>query len=133
VKSLVAAVLLLGSLTAVAADNAPDAGAPDVSKLPFTQATIRKIVGDHQAQIQQCYEEILAHKQDVVEGRLQTSWVITGEGIVRDAKVEKKGTTLKNPQLHDCVVSILNTMTFPRPPGGREQPIEYPFNLKAIR
>jgi hypothetical protein len=51
---------------------------------------------------------------------------------VKDAKVLKKGTTLKDKGLHDCVVSVLMSMSFPKPPDGKDQPIEYPFNLKAV-
>jgi hypothetical protein len=132
VKRFTVAVLCFSTWTAFAQGKG-DAGAPDVSKMPFSQESIRKIVTDHQPQIQECYEGILANKQDVVEGRIHTSWIITGEGLVRDAKVVKKGTTLKSPQLHDCVIAVLSSMNFPAPPGGKDQPIEYPFNLKAIR
>ena len=44
----------------------------------------------------------------------------------------KKGTTLKDPELHDCVVTVLSSMIFPKPPDGKDHPIEYPFNLKAV-
>jgi len=52
---------------------------------------------------------------------------------VRNAKVVKQGTTLKNERLNECVVSVLSGMNFPSTPDGREYPIEYPFNLKAIK
>jgi hypothetical protein len=139
VKHLFAA-LLLWSAAAPAQEaeyaSTPDAGrpaGPDVSKMPFTPTSIRMVVTHHQPQIQECYEEILAGKSDVVEGRVNTAWVITAEGLVRDPKIVKQGTTLKNAQLYDCVIAVLGTMTFPKPPKGREQPVDYPFNLKAIR
>ena len=31
------------------------------------------------------------------------------------------------------VVNVLTGIDFPKPPDGREYPIEYPFNLKAIK
>lgn len=112
----------------------PQSDAPDVEKMSFSQESIRKVVSHHQPQIQTCYEEILASKGDkVVEGKLLTSWVITAEGLVKNAKVLKKGTTLKEPKLHECVVAVLSAMTFPKPPKGKEHPIEYPFNLTAIK
>lgn len=109
------------------------AGGPDVSKLPFSADSIKQIVAHYQPQIQGCYEETMASKDKAVEGKLQTSWIITPDGIVTKAKVEKKGTTLKDSKLHDCVVAVLSAMTFPKPPDKKNHPIEFPFNLKAIK
>jgi hypothetical protein len=110
-----------------------EADGPDVSKLPFTKDSIAKVVTFHQPKIQTCYEETLAVKDKAVEGTLSTSWIITPEGMVKSAKVEKKGTTLKDGRLHDCVVAVISSMNFPTPPGGKQQPITYPFNLKALK
>jgi hypothetical protein len=105
-----------------------------VSKLPFTPDSIREVMNYHARDIQDCYEEMLATKGNKVEeGRIQTSFTITPDGFVRNAKVVKQGTTLKNERLHECVVSVLSGMNFPSTPDGREYPIEYPFNLKAIK
>ncbi len=107
---------------------------PNVAKLPFTPDSIREVMNYHARDIQDCYEEMLATKGNKVEeGRIQTSFTITPDGFVRNAKVVKQGTTLKNPRLHECVVNVLSGITFPSPPDGREYPIEYPFNLKAIK
>jgi len=104
----------------------------DVSRMPFSPDSIRQVMIHHQAKIQECYEDHLAAKSKKVEGKLMTSFVITARGLVKDAKVLKKGTTLKDKGLHDCVVSVLLAMSFPQPPDGKDQPIEYPFNLKAV-
>ena len=134
---LFAAVLTMSTAAfaqAEKADKKSKEPAPlDVSKMPFTQTSIRKVVSHHQAQVQSCYEETLAGKDKVVEGKLLTSFVITVEGLVRDAKIEKRMTTLNDPKLHECVVSVLSTMTFPKPVDAKDHPIEYPFNLKAIQ
>jgi len=107
-----------------------DAG-EDFSKLPL-RAAVPKVVAAHQPQIAACYEETLAAtKSKILEGKLMAHWVITPEGIVKGAKIQKKGTTLKDPKLHECVVAVILSMEFPKPPLGKEQPIDYPFNLKA--
>ena len=106
---------------------------PDISKLPFTPDSIKQVVLSYQPQIQGCYEESMANKgSKKVEGTLKTAWVITGEGMVKSATVKKKDSTLKDAKLHDCVVAVLSTMAFPRPPDGKDHPIEFPFNLKAV-
>jgi len=162
-RSLIAVVVLFGSGLAfaqgsagkkVAADKqtgaSPEAAAPaqekkkaagpvrppppDINRLPFTPDSIRMVMQYHSRDIQECYEEILATKgSKVEEGRILTSFTITPDGFVRNAKVEKAGTTLKNARLNECVVNVISSITFPQPPDGREYPIEYPFNLKAIK
>ncbi|NMO16187.1 AgmX/PglI C-terminal domain-containing protein [Pyxidicoccus fallax] len=105
---------------------------PDVDRLPFTPDSIRQVVTYHQPRIQECYEDLMAEKDQKVEGRLMTNFTIDANGLVKGAKVVKKSSTLKDANLHDCVVAVLSSMTFPKPPDGADHPIEYPFNLKAI-
>lgn len=105
---------------------------PDVEKMTFGPDSIKKVVAYYQPQIQGCYEETLAAKDKAVEGKISTSWVINADGLVKSAKVEKKGTTLKDQKLHDCVVAVLSAMSFPKPPDGKDQPVAFPFNLKAV-
>ena len=130
-----------------AAPAAPDAGtsaAPAVGpatpakgsgpeKLPFTPDTLRDVVKSKQPEIERCWEQSLAGTDKPVDGKIQTHFIITPEGTVRQPKVVKKGTTLKNEALHRCVETVLSTMTFPKPPDGKDHPVEYPFNLKAVR
>jgi hypothetical protein len=104
----------------------------DVSRLPFTADSIRMVMTHHKEKLQSCYEDTMAEKEKKVEGTLMTSFTITPAGLVKGAKVLKKGTTLKDRELHDCVVAVLTALSFPKPADGMEHPIEYPFNLKAI-
>jgi len=105
---------------------------PDVDRMPFTPDSIRQVVTHHQGRIQECYEDYMAEKDKKVEGRLMTTFTIDANGLVKSAKVVKGSSTLKDANLHDCVVAVLSSMTFPKPPDGADHPIEYPFNLKAI-
>ncbi len=136
-KTLLFASLLCLGTAAVAQDagaestERADPNAPNVAKLPFTQDSIKAVVAYHQPKIQGCYNEMLAARKNVVEGKLMTSWVITGEGLVKKPKVEKKGTTFKDAKLTECVIAVLSAMEFPKPADSRDHPIEYPFNLKA--
>ena len=130
-----------------AAPAAPDAGTsatPAVGpatpargsgpeKLPFTSDTLREVVKSKQPEIERCWEQSLAGTDKPVDGKIQTHFIITPEGTVRQPKVVKKGTTLKDEALHRFVETVLSTMTFPRPPDGKDHPVEYPFNLKAVR
>jgi hypothetical protein len=106
---------------------------PDVSKLPFTQDSIKSVVLSYQPKIQGCYEDHISNKKKPPEGTLKTHFVITGEGLVKNAKVDRKASTLKDPSLHDCVSAVLSTMAFPKPPDAKDHPIDFPFNLKAVQ
>lgn len=108
--------------------------APDVAHMPFNKDSIREVMQYYTRDIQECYEEILATKgSKVEEGSILTSFTITPEGTVRNAKVSRVGTSLKNPRLSECIVNVLSSLTFPQPADKREYPIEYPFNLKALK
>ena len=143
-KTLLAAALFL-SVPALAQDGgtpaAPAATAPkkaplDVEHMPFTPDSIRQVVGHHSDEIQECYEEWLSNKgKHAPEGKLMTSFTITAAGLVKGAKVLNKGTApaLRDAGLKECVVGVLTAMSFPKPEDKREHPIEYPFNLKAIK
>jgi hypothetical protein len=104
----------------------------DVSRMPFTPDSVQQVIAHNKGKIQECYEDTMAGKSKKVEGKLMTSFTISPQGLVKDAKVERKGTTLKEKGLHDCVVAVLTSMSCPKPPDGKDHPIEYPFNLKAI-
>jgi|GEM_PF-301334 len=107
-------------------------GYPDIDNLPFTPTSIQTVVGFWSPKIQGCYEETLAGKEKALEGKLMTSFVIMPNGLVKKQAVVKKGTTVKEPKLFECVLAVIGTMQFPRPADGKDHPIEYPFNLKAI-
>ena len=141
-RSFLALVLLTSSVALAQGEPAKSPQAPatqkaaepelDVSRLPFTPDSVQQVILHHKARIQECYEDTMSTKSKKVEGKLMTSFVITDQGLVKDAKVLKKGTTLKDKDLHDCVVAVLTSMSFPKPPDRKDHPIEYPFNLKAI-
>jgi hypothetical protein len=142
-KTLIAACLLWGAGALAAEDAGVAADAkeakeakpgPDISKMPFTPESITQVVAAYQDRVQGCYEETLAAKgKKVVEGKLQAHWVITAEGMVKGAKIIKKGTTISDAKLNDCVVAVLSSMEFPKPPKNQDQPIDFPFKLKAIK
>jgi hypothetical protein len=115
------------------AETGPQAPALDVAKMPFSRRSIARVMDSNQDKVQSCYEETLATLDKPIQGKLVTSFVITAEGLVKGAKVEKKGTTLKDPKLHDCIVAVLTAMTFPKPPDKKDHPVEYPFNLKPLK
>ena len=135
------AVMLAGGADAGPPPSGPDGPVPpstpapravDVTQLPFTPDSIAQVVRSHQPDIQDCYERMLAARQEKLQGRLMTHFVITPTGSVSGAQVEKRGTTLQDKALHSCVVGVLGKLRFPKPPDGKNHPVEYPFNLKPV-
>lgn len=116
----------------VRVDPGPGTKPLDVSQLPFSPDSITQVVKAHQPEIQDCYEKTLAARDEKLQGRLMTHFVITGAGTVTGAQVTKRGTTLKDKDLHACVVGVLGKLRFPKPPDGKEHPVEYPFNLQPV-
>lgn len=141
-RTLIAAVVLSSSLSLAQSANdnttaSAEAGVavkkgPDITRMPFTADSVKQVVAFHQDLIQGCYERTMKEKEKVVEGKLMTSWTITAEGLVKNAKVHKKGTSVRDPELHQCVEAVILSMTFPSPGTNKEVPIEFPFNLKPV-
>jgi outer membrane biosynthesis protein TonB len=104
----------------------------EVSQLPFTPDSIAQVVRAHQPEIQDCYEKTLAARNEKLQGQLMTHFVITAAGTVTGAQVVKRGTTLKDKDLNTCVVGVLGKLHFPKPPDGKQHPVEYPFNLQPV-
>ena len=107
------------------------AAAAAPAKMSFGDGA-RAVIAYWQPKIQQCYEETLAGKDKDVQGVLKAKWVVNPDGIVKKVEVVKKGTTLNDPKLHDCVITVLSSMTFPKTPNGKDQPMDIPFNLKPV-
>jgi hypothetical protein len=125
-----ALLALLVAAEAQAADGG-QALHSEVSRLPFTPDSVKQVVVGVQPRIQACYEDRLAMNRRAPQGTLRTHWVITPGGLVKGARVSWQASTLKDRPLHDCVVAVLSTMEFPRPPDGKDHPVDFPFNLKA--
>lgn len=119
----------------VASASGDDDGGLDVSRLPFTPESIKMIVSSFQPRIQACYEDHLAQQKQkrAPQGTIKTRFTITPDGYVKGAKVIKNASSLKDAHLHECVVAVLSAMVFPKPPSGRSQAIDFPFNLKVER
>src|SRR5277367_1930381 len=117
------------------APSSPEGTPPkllDVSQMPFTPDSITQVVRAHQPEIQACYEKTLAARNEKLQGRLMTHFVISAAGTVSSAQVMKQGTTLKDKDLQSCVVGVLRQLRFPKPPDAKDHPVEYPFNLQPV-
>jgi hypothetical protein len=121
------------------ATPAPDGGAPrpttglDVSRMFFDKDDILKVVAYHTKEVQDCYEHAIAETEQKFEGRVWMDFVVDADGKVKEAKVRKKGTTLKQERVHDCIIAAAYDWLFPKPPDGKLHPLSFPFDLKFVK
>ena len=103
----------------------------DLSKLPFTPDSIKQVVLSYQPRVQGCHEEAMVGAKPIT-GVVKVAFTISPEGYVKSAKVDKRASSIKDEHLHDCLASVVSAMSFPKPPDGKDHPIEFPFNLKPV-
>ncbi len=89
------------------------------------QATIAKYL----SQVRACYEERLRHNAELA-GTLVMDFEIGGAGRLNFSKV--KSTTLADPQVGGCVAKRMMNWEFPKPRGGVNVKVNYPFTLRPV-
>lgn len=89
--------------------------------------SIRDSVKKHLKDIRSCYEAGLL-KNPESKGKVILQWTIADGGVVKEADVQH--TTLKNPEIEECMVASVKTWKFPSPPKNQEAQVTYPFLLK---
>jgi TonB family protein len=65
-----------------------------------------------------------------IEGRLLLDFVIGPAGLVTSTSV--KESSLNDPRLDDCVIRRLTKWQFPKPKGGVNVSVSYPFIFKTL-
>jgi len=123
----------------VAPRHAADGGMPakpglDVSKLPFTEYSIKEVVKYHSADIQKCYEQVISEMgKNPPQGMVYVAFTILPTGLTTAIKVDKAKSTIKNDRVQDCVSDEVRNWEFPKPTDQRDHPIVYPFSLKVTK
>lgn len=90
---------------------------------------IAAVINRHIGEVIYCYEKGLQVKSNL-SGRVNVRFVINGGGIVHTANVVN--SSLNSAQVEGCVVSHLRTWRFPKPVGGVNVKVTYPFVLKRV-
>jgi outer membrane biosynthesis protein TonB len=91
-------------------------------------AIIRDVVQKNMGRIRYCYERELAANPGLY-GKVKLAWTITAAGAVTGQKIEQ--TTMKNSMVEGCMLRIVQRWTFPRPDGGGDVIVAFPFFFKA--
>jgi TonB family protein len=65
-----------------------------------------------------------------LEGKLAIAFTIGNIGSVLSSRVLQ--SSMDDPRLGDCVLAKLASWKFPKPKGGIEVPVTYPFVFKSL-
>jgi hypothetical protein len=96
----------------------------------MSREAVLKVVNTHLSEIQDCYERELLHNPGI-SGKILMEWLIQLDGTVRYAKV--KFTNIgHSSDLHSCLQAQVVTWNFPRPKGGEEVLVTFPFLFESM-
>ena len=87
---------------------------------------IRRIVRAHINEVRSCYNQGL-NKNPNLQGRVAVNFVIMGTGKVGSATVQE--SSLKDKNVGNCIAKSVKRWKFPKPRGGGNVIVTYPFNL----
>jgi len=90
---------------------------------------IAAVINRHIGEIIYCYEKGL-QVQSKLSGRVGVKFTINGSGIVSSAEVGS--SSINSAQVEGCVLNRLRTWKFPKPTGGVNVKVQYPFVLKRV-
>ncbi len=95
----------------------------------LSRYAINATIAKYLSQVRRCYENQL-NKEPGLEGLVTVSFQINGTGMLNYSKV--KNTTLKNSVVEKCITNKMMTWKFPKPKGGVNVNINYPFMLRPV-
>lgn len=94
----------------------------------ISREEIAKVINAHMQAIRACYEKALLHDPGLT-GKLVIEWTIDMSGGVQSFKT--KSSSLKNPDVGECILDNLKAWRFPRPTGGTVV-VSYPFVFNSV-
>ncbi len=95
----------------------------------LSRYAINATIAKYLSQVRRCYENQL-NKQPGLEGLVTVSFQINGTGKLNFSRV--KNSTLKSPVVEKCITTKMMSWQFPKPKGGVNVNINYPFMLRPV-
>ncbi len=102
---------------------------PSMSEKGLLADEVGQIIHKHMDSIRYCHEAAII-AQPNISGRVVVRFVIGGSGSVK--KVSITSSTLPSDQLSNCIMRKLSTFRFPKPKGGIDVSVDYPFIFKML-
>ncbi len=95
----------------------------------MNQEEISEVVNKNMNQIPHCYQRLL-QKEPGISGKVNLAWVISGDGSV--GKAEIRTSSLGDDEFNACLTSVVKRWVFPKPRGGADVSVSYPFQFSPI-
>jgi hypothetical protein len=93
------------------------------------KSLIAAVVQANIGQIKHCYERQLIVDPNIF-GKVVAQWTINKDGAVSVSSV--KNTTMNNKAVENCIVGKIKNWGFPKPKGGGQVLVSYPFLFKSL-
>ncbi len=104
---------------------------PEITHQPLrmtgslSEEIVRSTIRSYRRQIRYCYEqELIRHPE--LTGKIRVHFVINHRGLVQSADGVST-QSLRGTNLQYCVLTKIRTWKFPKPRGGGEVEVNYPF------
>ena len=93
---------------------------------------VRKSVRNSLGDFKRCYEN--EYKKDkTVQGKIVLTWEIHEGGVARNVHTNTEKSELRNPQLENCMISVMSSIQFPSPPKNTIAEVAgYPFVFAEV-
>ncbi|MBX3019598.1 MAG: TonB family protein [Bdellovibrionaceae bacterium] len=95
----------------------------------LTREQVEAVVRRNSGQLAFCYEKALQAQKDL-RGRLTLEWVVAASGGV--SRVSVASSSLRSKSVENCVVASVKKWKFPRPVGGVNVDVSYPFDFGRL-
>lgn len=76
--------------------------------------------------IKSCYENALRRNRNLA-GKLTVTFVVGPDGRVKSSFIKK--STITDSIMEECILNVVNRWEFPKPKGGKEVTVNYPFSF----
>ncbi len=88
-------------------------------------------VEKHESEIVACYRETAGKDADAPTGRVKTTFVIDGDGVVKEIKFDSQRSTLQHDALNKCIEEAGSAWTFNISLTGVDTTMPYTFELES--
>lgn len=93
------------------------------------KALIAAVVQANIGQIKHCYERQLIVDPNIF-GKVVAQWTINKDGIVSTNSIKK--STMNSKPVENCILAKIKGWNFPKPKGGGQVLVSYPFLFKSL-
>lgn len=94
----------------------------------ISKIEISRVIRNALSRFKFCYEKELNANPNL-QGKVAVKFTIAPTGVV--AMADAVDSTIGDPRVEECVVSVMKSLQFPRPRGGGVAVVTYPFIFAA--